>query len=73
MKLFFPPVEILKNAYPFLTARPFLLPVCWVLRGVKCLLFKRRHMFHTIYNIYAVSGKDIAGMKDLHKKVGLLK
>ncbi|TEB07088.1 hypothetical protein Psch_00630 [Pelotomaculum schinkii] len=73
MKLFFPPVEILKNPYPFLTARPFLLPACWVLRGVKCLLFKRRHMFHTIYNVYAVSGKDIARMKKLHQKAGILK
>ena len=73
LKLFFPPVEILKNLYPFLTVLPFLLPACWGLRGVKCLLFKRRHMLHMIRHVHSVSGDEIAKMETLHKKAGLLR
>ncbi|MHB8127075.1 MAG: nucleotidyltransferase domain-containing protein [Desulfitobacteriaceae bacterium] len=72
LNLFFPPAEILKNSYPLLIALPFLLPACWVLRGVKCLLFKRRHMFHMINNVYLVSEKDIVIMENMHKKAGLV-
>lgn len=73
LRLFFPQLEILKNSYPFLDTQPFLLPACWVLRGVKCLLFKRRHMLEVINNVHSVSEQDIAGMENLHKKAGLLK
>lgn len=73
LNLFFPPLKILKNSYSFLTVLPFLLPFCWALRGVKCLLFKRRHMLHTINNVHSVSEDDIARIENLHKKAGLLK
>jgi hypothetical protein len=71
LKLFFPPAETMAYSYPFLIARPFLLPACWVLRGAKCVLFKRRHMLHMISDIHSISKKDIAGIESLHKKAGL--
>lgn len=73
LKMFFPPVEILKRSYPVLTTRPFLLPVCWVQRGIKCVLFKRRHMLQRIRSVHSVSKEDITRMESLHKKAGLLK
>lgn len=73
LKLFFPPMEILKNSYPFLTKLPQFLPVCWVLRGLKCVLFKRRHMLHLIKHVHSVSEDDITKLESLHRKAGLLK
>ncbi|SPF35024.1 hypothetical protein SBF1_1450002 [Candidatus Desulfosporosinus infrequens] len=40
-KLFFPRLNTMKTLYPFLGTLPFLLPLCWVLRGMRCLLFKQ--------------------------------
>lgn len=73
LKLLFPGIEQMKIQYPFLGKLSLLLPVCWVLRGVKCLLFKREHTFQMIINVHSVSEKDIAKIRDLHKKAGLLK
>jgi hypothetical protein len=73
LQLFFPPLKTLKISYPFLTAWPSLLPACWVLRGIKSLLFKRSHTFHMISAVHSVSGDDVARMESLHKKAGLLK
>lgn len=73
LKLFCPPLDTIKISYPFLDTLPFLLPVCWVFRGVKCLLFKRRHMFQMINNVHSVSKEEEAGLRNLHEKAGLLK
>lgn len=73
LQLFFPPLETLKISYPFLIKWPFLLPACWVLRGIKSLLFKCRYTFHMISTVHSVSGDDVARMESLHKKAGLVK
>lgn len=72
-ELFFPPAEILQASYPFLGRLPFLLPACWVWRGMKCMLFKRRNTLHMIGQVHSVSGDDIARVKDHHKRAGLLR
>ncbi|MEL7565962.1 MAG: hypothetical protein AAGU27_13880 [Dehalobacterium sp.] len=71
LKLFFPGLKYMKILYPFLSTLSFLMPVCWVLRGIKCLLFKHRHMFQMINNVHSVSEEDIIRIKNLHKKAGL--
>lgn len=73
LKLFFPPVEVLKNLYPFLSVWPFLLPACWALRGIRCIVFKRRPTLQMINDVHSVSGEDVAKMESLHKKAGLLR
>lgn len=73
LKLFFPPISDMKVQYPFLERVPKLLPACWVLRGLKCLFFKRRLMLHMISQAHSVSGEDIAKMESLHKRAGLMK
>lgn len=37
----FPSLEEMKERYPVLNRVPVLLPVCWILRGIKVLLFRR--------------------------------
>ncbi|AOY77992.1 nucleotidyltransferase domain-containing protein [Clostridium formicaceticum] len=73
LKLFFPGLNRMKISYPFLGKLPFLLPVCWVLRGVKCLLFKPKHTFQMINDVDSISEADMAKIQNLHEKAGLLK
>jgi len=40
----FPSLEEMKERYPVLNRVPVLLPVCWILRGVNVLLFRRGAM-----------------------------
>jgi hypothetical protein len=70
--LFFPSLTYMKSSYPILTTWSFLLPVCWVLRGIKCLIFKRRNTFHKIEEIRSMANEDIVHGGNLHRKAGLL-
>ncbi|WP_347490204.1 nucleotidyltransferase domain-containing protein [Desulfoscipio sp. XC116] len=71
LKLFFPPLNTMKILYPFLETVPFLLPVSWVLRGIRCLLFKRKHTLQMIHEVHSVSEKDMIKIGSLHEKAGL--
>jgi hypothetical protein len=73
LKLFFPSISVMQVQYPFLVKVPKLLPACWVLRGSRYLLFKRKHTFQIINSIRSVSTKDIDRMRKLHAKTGLIK
>jgi ABC-type sugar transport system ATPase subunit len=59
LKLFFPPLDIMKVQYPLLEAVPFLLPVSWGLRGIRCIVFKSRHTLQMINNVHSVSEQDM--------------
>jgi len=71
LKLFFPGIKHMKILYPFLGTMPFLLPVCWVLRGLKSVLFKCERTFQIINTVSSVSAQDVARIQDLHKRAGL--
>lgn len=73
LRLFFPPLNKMKVDYPFVQLLPVLLPVCWVLRGIRCLLFKRRHTFQMINNLHSVSEEDLVWIGSLHEKSGLFR
>lgn len=73
MKKIFLPLELMKNAYPLLNKNPWLLPVCWVQRGFKCLLYKRKYFLYLIKHVRSLSEEDINQAESLHKKIGLKK
>ncbi|MFA5527676.1 MAG: nucleotidyltransferase family protein [Peptostreptococcales bacterium] len=73
LRLFFPPLSTMKIQYPFLGEVPKLLPACWVLRGIRCLLFKRKHTLQMINKVHSVSEKDMIRIGSLHEKAGLLR
>ncbi|ACV63657.1 hypothetical protein Dtox_2894 [Desulfofarcimen acetoxidans DSM 771] len=73
LKLFFPPFDTMKIQYPFLERVPKLLPVCWVLRGLRCIVFKRGYTLQMINNIHNLSEQDMRKIGRLHEKAGLLK
>jgi hypothetical protein len=71
LNLFFPGLKHMSILYPILHRLPFLLPLTWLLRGLKCLLFKRQRTFQIIRNVHSVTKEDIDRIKDLHEKAGL--
>ncbi len=73
LKLFFPPLSTMKIPYPFVEKRPILLPICWALRGFRCLIFKRSHTMQMLDNIQSVSEEDLAAIRSLQEKSGLFK
>ena len=70
-KLFFPGLNTMKILYPFLGILPFLLPVCWVVRGIRCLLFKYKYTWQMINQVRSVAGEDLIRLHNLHRKAGL--
>ena len=70
-KLFFPGLDTMKIVYPFLGTLPFFLPICWVLRGMRCLLFKHKHTWQIIKQVRLVKGEDLIRLHNLHRKAGL--
>lgn len=70
-KLFFPNLNTMKASYPILSTLPLLLPVCWVLRGMRCLLLKRNHSWQKIKQVRAAADGEIIRLHNLHRSVGL--
>jgi len=71
LRLFFPTYDIMKIQYPFLEKVPSLLPTCWVLRGIRCIVFKRKHTLQMINDVNCVSEEDMRKIGCLHEKAGL--
>lgn len=44
LKAMFPNLKNMQSMYPWLKKWPFLLPYSWILRGVKSVLYRRRHI-----------------------------
>lgn len=68
---FLPHFNTMKISYPFLSTLPLLLPVCWILRGIRCLLFNREHSWQKIKQVSSAVDGDIIRLHNLHKSVGL--
>jgi len=73
LKLFFPGINPMKIGYPFLRSLPFLLPICWLFRGVKCMLFKRKGTLQTIRASHSMSEEYVIRLRKIHKQAGLTK
>jgi len=73
LKLFFPPLSVMRVQYPILEKVPLLMPFCWLLRGIRCMLFKRKNTFRVIKSVSSVSGEDIDKLRSLHSKTGLIR
>lgn len=70
-KLFFPGLNSMKILYPLLGSLPFLLPICWVLRGMGFWLFKRKYTFDKIKQVRSAEGENLIRLHNLHRKAGL--
>lgn len=57
LRMVFPDVEHMLGRYPFLMRAPYLLPVCWALRGASVLLF-RRHKVRALHKSVVIASPD---------------
>jgi hypothetical protein len=73
LRLFFPSAKHLKNSYPFLDRLPFLLPVCWLMRGIKCVCYKRKSILYKINQVHQLSGNEASKLERFHRKTGIIK
>lgn len=72
-RMIFPGLEGMKKRFNILNRFPFLLPVFWVFRLVRGILFRRERAFRSVESVYSASDKELAEILDLHKKAGLYK
>lgn len=70
-KHLFPNKQIMVAFFPFLQNMPFLLPLCWILRGFKTLFFSRYKIKKIFNNLFAMSKSKAMQMKKIKKQSGL--
>lgn len=67
----FPPISKMAFTYPVLKELPVLLPVCWVLRIIRVLLFERKNRKKGMYILKSVSQERIDSYRAHMRYVGL--
>ncbi|MDP4152620.1 MAG: nucleotidyltransferase family protein [Bacillota bacterium] len=65
--LFFPPLSAMRTQCHILKSFPFLLPVFWIFRFVRCFLFRLKHSLKMVNIYHNVTDKDVDKLKYLHK------
>ncbi len=68
--LLFPSLEVMQVGYPTLKKFPFLLPIFFIIRGLKVILFKRNNL-NNIREIITLDKNELNKRKDFHSKTGL--
>lgn len=70
LRLVFPTWPNMKEAYGWLRYLPFLLPVAYVLRGLKFLFLKTKYTFYKLIKIKQAD-QEIKDLDEVFKKMGL--
>jgi hypothetical protein len=68
--LIFPSLEVMQVGYPILKKFPFLLPIFYVIRGLKVVLF-RRDRLNQINSTLKIDKNELNKRKEFHNKAGL--
>lgn len=68
--LIFPNLKSMQSGYPTLKKYPFLLPIFFIIRGLKVILFKRNNL-NNIREIITLDKNELNKRKDFHSKTGL--
>lgn len=71
IKTLFPPKETMRINYKILDRVPFLLPLTWVLRGVKVLLFRRKNIIKQVRVWKGIEDETVREYQEGFKYVGL--
>ena len=59
----------MRERYPYIKKYPFLLPIAWIQRGAKKLIFERKKIFHIIKEMF--NRKNANKIIEIRKKAGL--
>ncbi|MDE6636233.1 MAG: hypothetical protein K2K09_06465, partial [Lachnospiraceae bacterium] len=68
---FFPKLSFMQIQYPCLNKAPFLLPVFWIVRGMRSVFFRRRKLKQEINMVRDMEEKDVERMEEIWKDSGL--
>lgn len=68
---FFPKLSVMQAQYSCLNKVPYLLPLFWIVRGMRSVLFRRRKIKHEFKIIRDIDEKDRERMKEIWKDSGL--
>ena len=71
LNLFFPDRKTMVILFPVLNKLPFLLPVTWVLRGLRCVFFKPQNIVKNLSCVASVNKQDAQNLQRLHQNAGL--
>lgn len=72
LSIIFPNLELMQVGYPILKSFPFLLPIFYVIRGIKIILFKRKRL-NQFNSILKVTEDELRKRKEIFLKIGLKK
>lgn len=70
-RAFFPAAATLRPRYPWLRHGPLLLPLAWILRGVRALGTRPRRVIRMLRQIQAVRAEEAEALKQLYEDSGL--
>lgn len=59
----------MQEMYPYIKKCPFLLPIAWIHRGLKKIIFERKKIFHIIKKIF--NRKNVMRISKVQKEIGL--
>lgn len=71
LRRFFPRRSFLIPEFPILEKYPALVPVCWVVRGVRCVLFKRDRIAYEVKTIKEMDNESMNAIGNIKKMCGL--
>ena len=67
LKRMFPPIDHMKLIYPKLTCLPFMLPMCWILRGFSCMIYRHKRTIQILKIVLTSTSKKINELNNIHK------
>lgn len=71
MERFFPERSFMELQFPILKKRPYLICFCYVIRGFKCIVFKRNVVSNEIKKVKQLDEDEIKNMDDIKRMCGL--
>lgn len=71
MRRFFPKKTSMEWGFPILKKRPYLLPFCYVIRGFKCILFRRDVMRTEFRKVKEADENNIKSVEEIKRMCGL--
>ena len=70
LSIMFPSLGLMQVGYPILKSFPFLLPIFYIIRGIKIILFKRKRL-NQFNSILKVTEDELRKRKEIFLKIGL--
>lgn len=71
LRMLFPPLQQMRKTYPMLDHFPVLLPIAWLMRGIRVLLYKRKKIGKVVKTGKLISDQALQSHQEGLRMVGL--